>query len=68
VRRERKEKKRGSSSVGRSSYSHMSRWPRAAETMGGNGGGNGGEAMGRQGGDHGPNTVGTAAPLFRPCG
>jgi hypothetical protein len=70
--REHEEKKRGSSSVGHSSYSLMRRWPRAAETVGrnggGNGGGNGDEAMGGQGGGHGPNAVDTAVPLFGPCG
>jgi hypothetical protein len=68
ARREQKEKKKGSSLVGRSSYSRMRRWPRAAETVGGNGEENSGEAMGGQGGSHGLNTVGTVAPLFGPCG
>jgi hypothetical protein len=27
-----------------------------------------GEIVGGQGGGHGPNAIGTAAPLFRPCG
>jgi hypothetical protein len=55
---------RGSSSVGRSSYSRTRRWPRAAEMVGGNGG----EAVGGRGGGRGSNAVGTAAPLFGPCG
>jgi hypothetical protein len=44
------------------------RWPRAAEMVGGTAGGNSGGAMSRQGGGRSPNTVGTAAPLFEPCG
>jgi hypothetical protein len=68
VRWELKEKKRGSSSVGRSSYSCTRRWPRAAETVGGNDGRNGSEAMGGQGSSRSPNAVGMAAPLFGPCG
>jgi hypothetical protein len=51
---------RGSSLAGRSSSSRTIRWPRAAETVGGNGG--------RNDGGHGPNVVGIAAPLFGPCG
>jgi hypothetical protein len=58
---------RGSSSAGCSSYSPTRRWPRAVETVGGNGGGNGGEAMGRQGSGCGLNAVSTAVLLFGPC-
>jgi hypothetical protein len=62
------EEERGSSSAWHSSYSRTRRWPRAADTVGGNGGGKSGEAMGGQGGSHGPNMGGMAAPLFGPCG
>jgi hypothetical protein len=59
---------RGTTSAGRSPYSRTRRWPRAAETVGRNGGRNGGEAIGGQGGSHGLNAVSTAVPLFGPCG
>jgi hypothetical protein len=67
ARREQKEKKRGSSSTRCSSYSCTRRWLRKTETVGENGGRNGGEAMGKQVGGRGPNAVGTTASLFGPC-
>jgi hypothetical protein len=55
---------RGGSSVRHSSYSHTRQWSRVTEMVGGNGG----EAMGRQGNRCSLNVVGTAALWFGPCG